>query len=139
MCSHPQCRCDTVPGTLWEKEVLLMRQTFEIPELKDDHRYRLIVGGSAHAFSGEGYAVYINGKLFSESAGGYYKGVGGARGSYILDDWLPEFASGKVTIAVKGFLRYSGYKNRPAPPTGHMSVWLEQMKLPEVVTTLAAE
>ena len=113
-----------------------MRQTFEVPPLKDDHRYRLIVGGSAHAFSGEGYAVYINGKLFAESAGGHYKGKGGARGGYILDDFLPELASGRVTIAVKGFLRYTGHRNKLAPPTGHMSVWLEQMKLPDAVKAL---
>jgi hypothetical protein len=136
-CSSPQCGCSTKPGTLWEKEVLLVRQTFEMPALKDDHRYRLILGGSAHAFSGEGYAIYLNGKLFAESAGGHYKGKGGARGGYILDDFLPEFKKGKVTIAVKGFLRYTHHRNKLAPPSGQMSVWLEQMKLPEQVKVLA--
>lgn len=110
-----------------------------MPALKDDHRYRLVLGGSAHAFSGEGYAVYINGKLFAEATGGHYKGKGGTRGGYILDDFLPELASGKVTIAVKGFLRYTGYRGKLAPSTGHMSVWLEQMKLPEPVKALAEE
>ena len=113
-----------------------MQQTFEIPALNDDHRYRLILGGRAHAFSGEGYSIYINGKLFSESKGGYYKGAGGARGGYILDDFLPEFSKGKVTIAVKGFLRYTHHKNKLAPASGHISVWLEQMKLPENLKSL---
>ncbi len=135
-CSNPQCGCSIKPGTLWEKEVLLMRQTFEIPPLQDDHRYRLILGGSAHAFSGEGYSIYVNGKLFSESVDGHYKGNGGARGGYILNDFLPEFKKGKVTIAVKGFLRYTGHRNTPAPPRGHLSVWLEQMKLPEPLRQL---
>ncbi len=116
-----------------------MRQTFEMPALKDDHRYRLILGGSAHAFSGEGYAIYVNGKLFAESEGGHYKGKGGARGGYLLDDLLPEFKKGKVTIAVKGFLRYTHHRNKPAPPTGHMSVWLESARLPEQLTTAATE
>jgi hypothetical protein len=138
-CTRTDCGCGITPKTLWDKEVLLMRQTFELPELKDDHRYRLILGGSAHAFSGEGYSLYVNGKLFSESQAGHYKGKGGARGGYIFEDFLPEFKKGKVTIAVKGFLRYTGHKNKLAPPRGHISVWLEQVKLPEVVQALVKE
>lgn len=125
-------------GTMWEHEVLLMRQTFEIPELKDDHRYRLILGESSRPFSGEGYSVYVNGKLFTEEKGGHYK-RGGLRGAYILNDFLPDFESGKVIIAVKGFLRYTGHKNKEAPPSGHLSAWLEAMKLPEAVLKLAAQ
>ena len=134
-CRDEQCGCSVVPKTLWEKEVLLIRQTFEIPELKEGHRYRLILGGSAHPFSGEGYSLYVNGKLFSESKGGNYK-KGGARGGYILNDFLPDFKSGKVTIAVKVFLRYTGYKDKVAPPQGHISVWLEEAKLPKAVLKL---
>ena len=110
-----------------------MRQTFEIPPLKADRRYRLIVGGGSHAFSGEGYALYVNAKLFSEMKSGFYK-RGGERGAYIYNDFRPEFESGRVTIAVKGFLRHTRYMNQPAPPTGHLSVWLEQVQLPEMVT-----
>lgn len=134
-CNLSDCGCGATPNTLWEKEVLLMRQTFELPELKDDYRYRLIFGGSAHAFSGEGYAIYVNGKLFSEEKAGHNKGKGGARGGYIFEDFLPEFKKGKVTIAVKSFLRYTGNQNELSPPRGHVSVWLEQVKLPDAVVS----
>lgn len=33
----PMCGCSEIPATLWEKEVLLMRQTFEAPPVKDGH------------------------------------------------------------------------------------------------------
>ena len=138
-CHHPQCKCSVKPKTLWEHEVLLMRKTFDIPEMNKDARYRLIVGGSAHAFSGEGYSLYLNGKLFSESKGGYYKGKGGARGGYILDDFMPEFKKGKVTIAIKAFLRSTGHKNKLAPTKGHIDVWLEQMKLPAELKAITQE
>lgn len=80
-----------------------------------------------------GYAIDVNGKLFAESKGGYYKGKDGPRGGCIYDDFRPEFEKGKVTIAVKGFLRYTGYQNRAAQPSGHISVWLESMEIPQVV------
>ena len=137
-CNNPQCRCDVKPKTLWNKEVLLMRQTFEIPPLKDDHRYRLVVGGGSHKWAGEGYAVYVNGKLFSELTSAFYKN-GGERGANIYNDFRPDFASGKMTIAVKGFLRRSGHRGKFAPPSGQISVWLEQVKLPPVVDRLTAE
>jgi len=130
-CSHSQCGCDVTPATLWDKEVLLIRQSFEIPEIKDDQRYRLVLGGGSHAFSGEGYAIYVNGKLFAEAKGGHYKGKGGARGGYIYSDFLPEFEKGRVTIAVKAFLRSTGHRNKLAHPTGHISLWLESAKLPK--------
>ncbi len=131
-CRDPQCGCSIAPKTLWEKEVLLMRQCFELPALKADHRYRLVLGGSTHNFSGEGYAIYVNGKLFTESTSGFAKS-GGARGGYVYSDFLPEFQSGKVTIAVKSFLRHTGYVDKLAPPRGHLSVWLEAAKVPEAV------
>ena len=31
-CSVPHCGCNITPATLWDKEVLLMRQTFDVPE-----------------------------------------------------------------------------------------------------------
>ena len=128
-CDVSYCGCDVTPATLWDKEVLLMRQTFEVPKLDADHRYRIVVGGAGHGWSGEGFALYLNGKLVSEATGGYYKSGGQARGALILNDLLPEFASGKVTIAVKSFLRRNGHRGKAAPPTGHMSVWLESAKL----------
>ncbi|MGK0189147.1 MAG: hypothetical protein ACI9R3_004964, partial [Verrucomicrobiales bacterium] len=65
--THSHCRCGVTPNTLWEKEVLLVRGTFEVPPLKDGHRYRIVLGGSNHVNTGEGYAIYINGKMLAES------------------------------------------------------------------------
>jgi hypothetical protein len=137
-CGNPQCRCDTMPGTLWDEEVLLMRQSFDVPAFKDGHRYRLVVGGGNHTWAGEGFAVYVNGKLFLESTGGFYK-KGGTSGGYIYNDFRPEFDGKKVTIAVKAFLRQSGHRGKAAPPRGHISVWLEEIKLPPAVLQLGEQ
>lgn len=109
-----------------------MRRTFEIPKLDPNRRYRLVVGGSAHTWAGEGFALYVNGKIFSESKAGYAKVGGDARGGYVWADFLPEFQDGQVTIAVKSFLRYTGWAGKPAPAHGHLSVWMEETKVPEV-------
>ncbi|HEX5790197.1 MAG TPA: hypothetical protein VFY13_03540, partial [Luteolibacter sp.] len=132
-CTGPQCGCATTPKTLWEKEVLLMRQTFEIPKLDPKHRYRLVVGGSAHLYAGEGFALYVDGKLLAEAKSGFYKTGGDARGGYVFSDFLPDFEDGKITIALKGFLRREGYIGKEAPPTGHLSVWMEEAKIPDAV------
>jgi hypothetical protein len=137
-CTHPQCRCGVPPKTLWEKEVLLMRQTFELPELKEGRRYRLVLGGATHAFTGEGYALYVNGKLFSQAKSGFFK-RGGSRGQILWSDRLPEFEKGKVTIAFMGFLRTTHWVNKPVPPRGHVSIWIEEVPIPEVVTKAFAE
>lgn len=138
-CKVSHCGCEVTPATLWDKEVLLMRQTFEVPKLDSDHRYRIVVGGAGHGWSGEGFALYLNGKLVSEAKGGYYKSGGQARGVLILNELLPEFQSGKVTIAVKSFLRQNGHRDRPAAPSGHMSVWLESAKLSPIAAGMAAK
>ena len=119
------CGCGEKPNTLWEKEVLLMRGTFEIPPLKDGYRYRLVVGGSNHVNAGEGYAIYINGKLLAESKTGVPNRSGGQpRGTHVYADFRDEFKGGKGTIAATSFLRHG-------PTTsGHMTVWIEEQKLP---------
>ncbi|HUU30569.1 MAG TPA: sialate O-acetylesterase, partial [Phycisphaerae bacterium] len=66
------CGCGEKPKTLWEKEVLLVRGTFEIPPLKEGHRYRFVLGGSDHVNAGEGFAIYVNGKLLAESSVGVF-------------------------------------------------------------------
>lgn len=137
-CKVPHCGCEIVPATLWDKEVLLMRQTFEVPKLDPGHRYRIVVGGAGHGWSGEGFALYLNGKLVSEATGGYYNRGGQARGVLILDDLLPEFEGGKVTLAVKSFLRRNGHRNKPAAPSGHLSVWMESAKLSPLALEAAA-
>ena len=138
-CKVPHCGCQITPATLWDKEVLLMRQTFEVPKLDPGHRYRIVVGGAGHAWSGEGFALYLNGRLVSEATGGYYKSGGQARGVIITDDLLPEFASGRITLAVKGFLRRNGHRNKPAEPSGHLSVWMESTRLSPLAAQAAAK
>ena len=109
-CNGPLCGCSEIPATLWEKEVLLMRQTFDIPPVKEGHAYRLILGGAGCDRSGEGFAIYVNGKLLTQADGGFFR-YSGIRGAYVFDDILPEFKGGKVTIAVINFLRYTHFRN----------------------------
>jgi len=141
-CNGPLCGCSTPPATLWEKEVLLMRQTFDLPPVREGHVYRFILGGAGCDRSGEGFAIYVNGKLLTQVNGGFYK-TPGIRGAYVYADCLPEFKGGKVTIAVINFLRYTHfrdgttyfgprteYKGKPVPPNGHVSLWLEEALIP---------
>jgi len=130
-CTAPFCRCSEKPKTLWEKEVLLVRGTFEFPPLKEGHRYRIVVGGSAHVNAGEGYAIYVNGKLLAQSNAGVGIRQGGQpRGGHIYNDFRGEFKGGKVTIAATSFLRYNHPRIKPYPPRGHITVWMEEQKLP---------
>ncbi len=130
-CSLPFCLCSEKPKTLWEKEVLLLRGTFEVPPLKKDHRYRIVVGGSAHVSAGEGYAIYVNGRLLAESKSGVGKRQGAQpRGGHIYNDFRDEFQGGKVTIAATSFLRYNHPRIKPYPPRGHLTVWIEEQKVP---------
>ena len=140
-CNGPRCGCSKMPATLWEKEVLLMRQTFDIPPVREGHAYRLILGGAGCDRSGEGFAIYVNGKLLTKAAGGFFR-YSGIRGAYVFDDIRPEFKGGKVTIAVINFLRYTHFRNKttyfgphrdyyskPVPPNGHVSLWMEEARL----------
>ena len=130
-CTAPFCRCGEKPKTLWEKEVLLVRGTVDLPPLKKDHRYRIVVGGAAHVNSGEGYAIYVNGKLLAESKTGVAVRQGGQpRGVHIYSDFRDEFNGGKVTLALKSFLRYNHPRRGLQPPRGHISLQIEEQKLP---------
>jgi hypothetical protein len=131
-CKQPQCLCSVTPRTLWEKEVLLIRGTFDIPAFKDGYRYRVVVGGSNHVMAGEGYAIYANGKLLAESNSGVPNRAGGQpRGGHVYADMRGEFKGGKVTIAATSFLQFSK-KGAEIPPRGHLTVWIEEQKLPPV-------
>jgi hypothetical protein len=130
-CTASFCRCGENPKTLWGKEVLLIRRTVEFPSLKEGHRYRVVVGGSAHVNSGEGYAIYVNGKLLGQSNAGVAVRQGGQpRGAFIYNDFLDEFKGDKVTIAATSFLRYNHPRFGIQPPKGHISVWVEEQKIP---------
>ena len=134
-CSGPAsvCGCGVTPRTLWAKEVLLVRGTFKIPPLKKGHRYRLVVGGSAHVNAGEGFAIYVNGKLLAQSNAGVGKRQGGQpRGGHIYADFRDEFKGGKATIAAMSFLRYNHPRIKPYPPSGHFTLWMEEAKTPPV-------
>jgi hypothetical protein len=131
-CYLPLCRCDTQPKTLWEKEVLLLRQTFEVPPVKEGHIYRIILGGAGCIRSGEGFAIYVNGKLMTEQKSGFYRD-GGVRGGYVTGEALAEFKKGKVTIAVTSFLRSTFTKGNEVPPNGLITVSMQEAKIPPVV------
>ncbi len=133
-CTSPFCRCGETPKTLWEMETLLIRGTFELPALKEGHRYRIVLAGAAHVNSGEGYAIYVNGKLLAESTRGVAVRQGGQpRGGYVFKDVHDEFKGGKVTVAATSFLRYNHPRFGVQPPKGHISLWMEEQKIPPVL------
>jgi len=133
-CVGPVCYGATKVNTLWEKEVLLMRGTFKIPPLKKGHRYRLRINDGQHVGAGGGHVIYINGKELIEVKQGNGRGSGGqVKGAYITREFIEDFQSGQVTIAVKTFLRFnSKYKVKPTTrtPQGKMSLHLDEQKLP---------
>jgi hypothetical protein len=127
-CVHSFCRCCEPMQTLWEKEVLLMRGDFKFPPLKEGHRYRLVVGGLSHVNNGDGFRIYINGKLLMERERGVGKREGDQPICYWIDKaWWPDFQSGKTTIAATSFLRIHF---RSKVKGNHFSVWLQEMKVP---------
>jgi hypothetical protein len=132
-CNQDICGCGTTPKTLWDKEVLLIRGTYDFPPLKEGHRYRIVVGGSAHVNSGEGYAIYVNGKQVAESTTGVPNRNGAKpRGGHIYVDMRDEFKGGPVTIAATSFLQYSHPRHGRIPPSGHLTVWVEEQEIPPV-------
>jgi hypothetical protein len=135
-CSGPYCYGELPDNTLWEKEVLLLRGTFEIPPLKPGHRYRVRVNGGDHVGTGGGFGIWINGKLLIENNQGTGRGGGEKpKGAFITKEFLDEFKGGKVTIAVKSFLRYNDkYNTLPTAkePQGRISLHLEEQKLPPI-------
>jgi len=123
------------PKTTCEKDVLLLRQGFAIPPLQAGHRYRIRIDGSAHPNSGEGFALYVNGKLLAESKSGvvaWRREGRRPRGSHVWPEFRAEFNGGKVTLAVASFPMDNQPTDRLLPHRAHLSVWLEAMKLPPV-------
>lgn len=132
-CTSSFCRCGETPKTLWTKEVLMVRGTFDVSPLKQGHRYRIVIGGAAHVNSGEGYAIYINSKLLAESKSGVGIRQGGQpRGGHIYADFHDEFKGGQVTIAATSFLRFNHPRTKPYPPRGYLTLRIEEQKLPPV-------
>ena len=112
--------------TLWENEVLLTRGSFKFPAFQKGNRYRLMIGGMSHVGAGEGFRIYVNGKLLIERE----RGVGKREGAkpicvWIDESWWPEFDGGEVTIAAISFKNmHKGSSNN------HFSVWLQESKIP---------
>jgi len=133
-CSNAGCVCGKPMRTLWDKEVLLVRGTFEFPPLKEGYRYRIRVGSGDHVGAGDGYAIYINGKQLIEYPRCPGRGQGAKpRGAFIDQESAKEFQGGKVVIAATSFLRFnSKYKVRPTTrvPQGRFSLWMEEMEIP---------
>ena len=128
------CGCGEKPRTLWDKEIILMRGTFAVPPIKENHRYRIVVGGSNHVNTGEGFAIYLDGKLLAESTSGVAVRQGGQpRGAHVYSENLSALKDGKVTIAVTSFLQIHR-RGKPIPPSGHLTVWIEEQKIPPVIS-----
>ena len=127
-CTFTYCRCCEPMKTFWDKEILLIRGTFDIPPLKQGHRYRLVVGGLSHMNNGDGVRVYVNGKQVLEREREFKKWEGGHPICYYINqERLAEFQSGKVTIAATGFMHiHLRSKNK----ANFMGLWFEEMKMP---------
>ena len=122
-----------MPTTVIGNDVVLMRSTFDVPPPKSGHRYRVRLDGSIHDNSGEGYAIYLNGKLLTEVKNGV---AGwrrqGTRGSHIWQENLEDLKAGKVTIAVANFPMSNWDPDYFIPAIGPLSVTLEEQKIPPV-------
>jgi len=120
-----------MPKTIVENDALLMRKTIDVPPLKEGCRYRIRVEGSIHNNSGEGFAVYVNGKLLGEMKAGV---IGwrkqGVRGVKLEDDALEALKGGKMTIAVANFPMNNWKPDYFLPFFRPLSVWVEEQKVP---------
>ena len=121
------------PRTGFKGDVLLLRRDFDLPPLKPDCRYRIRIAGSAHANLGEGYAIYVNGKLLADSKTGvsaWRREGKKPRGGHVTADFRKEFQGGKVTVAVSTFPMNNRSDNGFIPVGPPLTVCLEEMKLP---------
>jgi hypothetical protein len=77
--------------------------------------------------------------LLAESKVGVFSRQGGQpRGSHIYADFRDEFKDGKVTIAATSFLRYNN-RSGVIPPRGHLTLWIEEQKIPPVEEVVAGD
>ncbi len=123
------------PKTLIDNDALLMRQTVDLPPLKEGYRYRIRVTGSLHNNMGEGYAIYVNGQLLAdnhEGVLGWRRQGRSPRGVCIYPDVRDLFKDGKVTLAISHFPMDNWSPGRYVPPGAAVSVAIEQQKLPPV-------
>ncbi len=122
-----------IPRTLWEKEVLLVRSSFEFPALKPGHEYRVRVQTGQGVGAGDGFMVFINGKPLVETKLGLGRREGDTiRGGWITKEFFEDFGKGPVTLAATSFLRFGdrAIVQMPPVPQGIFSMWLEERKTP---------
>ena len=135
-CQGPGCYGGTPIKTFWEKEILLLQGTFQIPPIKNGHRYRIRVNDGDHVGAGGGFRIYINGKSLAESPNCVGRGGGGQpKGAFVTREFLEDFKRGEVTIGVKTFLRFNDkYKVKPttAVSQGKISLHIEEQRLPPI-------
>ena len=135
------CGCGEPPNTLWEKEVLLINGTFEIPPFEEGYLYRILVGGMSHVSAGDGCHIYVNGRqIFRRTTAVDRRQGARPIGTQIPQDFWPEFASGTVNLAAKSFLNYH---ERTGKYGNYFTVFLQRMKLPpmdqEMLSRAAAQ
>ncbi len=124
-----------VPQTLIDNDVLLLRQSVEIPQFKEGHRYRIRLAGSAHNNMGEGYAIYANGKLLAENNEGVlaWRQQGATpRGVLVFPEFREILQDGRVTLAVSNFPMGNWSAGRFVPPGLPLAIWIEEQKLPPI-------
>lgn len=120
------------PTTVIENDVLLMRGTFDLPPAKEGHRYRVRVYGSINANSGEGFAIYANGKLMGERKDGVTAWRRqGLSGSHVWEGFMDDFKGGELQLAIANFPMSNWKPGDWIPAIGPLSVWIEQQKLPD--------
>jgi len=125
-----------VAATAFDNDGVLLRKTIELPAARDGHRYRIRVAGSARANTGDGYAIYINGKLLADVKGGivaWRREGGRPRGSHIWNDFRDEFHGAPVTLAVAGFPMNNWRDDHFIPDREPLRVWIEEMKIPALL------
>jgi len=122
------------PKTICDNDVLLLRQSFELPPLKEGHRYRIRVAGSAHNNMGESYAIYLNGNKLTENRQGVteWRRKGSSPRGVMIYPESRELLKGKVTLAVSNFAMENFSAGRFIPPGPALSVWIEEQKLPPI-------
>jgi hypothetical protein len=129
----PDTQWLNTPRTLWENEVLLVNQKFDLPPLKSGYSYRLRVDRGQGVGAGDGFKIFINGKPLIESKEGLGRRMGDTiRGAWITEEFKADFAKGPITIAAITFLRYGdrAIVQMPPVPQGIFSMWLEERQLP---------
>jgi len=125
-CQLDFCRHGVPMRTLWENEVLLLKGKFKFPALKEGHRYRFVIGGMSHVGAGEGYRIYVNGKLFQERKRNIDRREGAKHiGGHIHRDWWSDFNGGETEISFISFMGgKQGWQNR------HLMIWVQEMEIP---------